>query len=296
MKKILLSISAVTAMIAMTATFSACSSDDEQSSTATLTINATRGDYGGGTRALSIETDGKIKTYWKTTDKVSVYKTGWEGSPLGVIKPITDSDNNITKLDGDVQSNDVNVGDRLELIMPRTDWAYTGQDGTLTTIVSNFDYNIASATINYFGQNRKIFASNAFFEPQQAIVKYKLVRENGSPLKVKTLTIISQEGKIVQSRDLKGENIKYGGLQVTAGNVTDEFTVAIRNDKTDGDKYTLTAQIEDGDEAGALYSSTSTNTQYYTWGYYITHTVTMSLYDNTYTQRTNYSSHLDVEW
>ena len=75
MKKILLSISAVTAMIAMTATFSACSSDDEQQPTTFhLSINASRGDYGGednsSTRAIALSNDkDKIITSWITTDE-----------------------------------------------------------------------------------------------------------------------------------------------------------------------------------------------------------------------------------
>ena len=91
MKKILLSISAVTAMIAMTATFSACSSDDEQQSTTFhLSINASRGDYGGednsSTRAIALSNDkDKIITSWITTDNVAVFNKDW--TKIGTLHP-----------------------------------------------------------------------------------------------------------------------------------------------------------------------------------------------------------------
>ena len=291
MKKILLSFSALAAMLATTTTFSACSSDDEQQSSATLSLNAVKGEYGSLlTRAISLDNDGKLKTYWKTTDKVAVYKEGWT-SKIGDLAPIRDSEDNTTKLDGNVSSSGMSVGDKMELIMPRISWDYTGQDGTLETISSTYDYAIANAQINFFDQNNKIYASDAIFKTQQAIVKFTLVDSSNQPLNVKSLAIVADGGKLLQSRDLDGSNAKYGGIEINVNTAKNVFYVAIRNEQQGADYYTLT--VKSGD---AIYSSKSPHAQTYSYGSYITHTVMLTAVDNTHTERDSYQSQLDVVW
>ena len=301
MKKILLSISAVTAMIAMTATFSACSSDDEQqsSTTATLVINASRGDYGGGTRAIKAGTSGEPLFYWETTgdkDNVFLYKSGWT-SKIGELTPQIKDESNPkkTKLDGPVTTTGLKVSDRLELIMPRITWSYTGQDGTLATISKNYDYAIADATILYFDESGKLYASNASFKSQQAIVRFTLKKANNDPLDVKTLSIVSDEnGKILLSRDLNGDNAVYGGLEVTSSAATNQFYVAIRNDYESAVHYTLTAVVTENGQS-VVYSSKSRNPHNYINGKYYAQTVTMTYLDDTYTERDGYET-ASEEW
>lgn len=291
MKKILLSFSALAAMLATTTTFSACSSDDEQQSSATLSLNAVKGEYGSLlTRAISLDNDGKLKTYWKTTDKVAVYKEGWT-SKIGDLAPIRDSEDNTTKLDGNVSSSGMSVGDKMELIMPRISWDYTGQDGTLETISSTYDYAIANAQINFFDQNNKIYASDAIFKTQQAIVKFTLVDSSNQPLNVKSLAIVADGGKLLQSRDLDSSNAKYGGIEINVNTAKNVFYVAIRNEQQGADYYTLTVKSDD-----AIYSSKSPHAQTYSYGSYITHTVMLTAVDNTHTERDSYQSQLDVVW
>ena len=291
MKKVLLSMSAVAAMIAMTTTFSACSSDDEQQPSASMALNAVKGDYASlFTRAISLDNDGKLKTYWKTTDKVAVYKEGWTAK-IGDLAPMADSEDNKTKLDGNVSSAGMSVGDKMELIMPRITWDYTGQDGTLETISSTYDYAIANAQINFFDQSNKIYASDAIFKTQQAIIKYTLVDSNGEPLNVTSLAIVSDGGKLLQSRNLDGSNAKYGGIEINVNTAKNVFYVAIRNEQEEADYYTLTVKSN-----GAIYSSKSPHAQTYSYGSYITHTVMLTAVDNTHTERDAYQSQLDVVW
>lgn len=290
MKKILLSFSAMAAMLAMVTVFNACSSDDDQN-TANLTLQATKGDYASLiTRALSLDGDGKLKTYWKTSDKVAVYKEGWT-QKIGDLAPKADSEDHVTKLDGNVSSSGMSVGDKMELIMPRISWDYTGQDGTLETIATTYDYAIANAQINFFDQSNKIYASDALFKTQQAIVKYTLVDSNSDPLNVTSLAIVADGGKLLQSRNLDGTNAKYGGIEVNVNTAKNVFYVAIRNEKEGADYYTLTVKA-----GGAIYSSKSPHAQTYSYGSYITHTVMLTAVDNTHTERDTYQSQLDVVW
>lgn len=296
MKKILLSFSALAAMLATTATFSACSSDDEQQSSATLSLNAVKGDYGFGTRSISYvdasDVTKGINTTWATSDKVAVYKSGWS-SKIGDLSPIAEkTEGNKTKLDGNVASDGLNIGDRTELIMPRTTWSYTDQDGTIGTISSKFDYAIASAQVTFIDQNKKIYASDAIFKTQQAIVRYIFNYGSDNSKKFTSLTIVAESGKLVKTRSLDGSSVEYGGLEVKPSNATNIFDVALRNDNTDPDKYTLTVK----DEQGKIYSSTSTKPHSYAWGKFIIHEVNVAFVDDTHTERDTYQYQGTEEW
>lgn len=263
-----------------------CSSDDEQQYTASLTLNASKANYDYGTRSISYvdpndPTQG-INTTWATTDKVAVYKSGWT-SKIGDLSPMADkTDGNKTKLDGNVSSEGLNIGDRTELIMPRTTWSYTDQDGTIATISSKYDYAIASALVTFIDQNKKIYASDALFKTQQAIVRY-IIKNGNSNLNVTSMTIVAESGKLVKSRSLDGSTVEYGGLEIKPSSATNVLDVAIRNDNTGADTYTLTVKAGD-----MLYSSTSSKPHTYAWGKFIIHEVDVNFVDDTYTERDTY--------
>lgn len=273
----------------------ACSSDDEQKSTATLTLTATKRNYGTVTRAISyVNPDDATKgitTTWATTDKVAVYSSGWAGK-IGDLSPMNgETEGNKTKLDGNVSPDNLNIGDRTELIFPRTTWNYEGQDGTLTTISSKYDYAIASAQVTFIDQNNKIYASDAMFVTQQAIVRY-VITDGGNPLNVNSMTIVAASGKLVKSRTLDGTSVEYGGLEIKPASPTNVLDVAIRNDFKEGDKYTLTVKTEDN----KIYSSTSTKAHTYAWGKFIIHEVDVNYVDDTHTERDTYQYQGIEEW
>lgn len=272
----------------------ACSSDDEQKSTATLTLAATKKNYDSGTRAISYvnpsdPTKG-ITTTWATTDKVAVYSSGWAGK-IGDLSPMDGkTEGNKTKLDGNVSPDNLKIGERTELIFPRTTWSYADQDGTLATISSKYDYAIASAQVTFIDQNNKIYASDAMFVTQQAIVRY-IITDGGSPLNVNSMTIVAASGKLVKSRTLDGTSVEYGGLEIKPASATNVLDVAIRNDFKEGDKYTLT--VKAGDK---IYSSTSKNAHTYAWGKFIIHEVDVNFVDDTHTERDTYQYQGIEEW
>lgn len=273
----------------------ACSSDDEeQGSKATLSLAATKKNYDSVTRAISYvnpddATQG-ITTTWATTDKVAVYSSGWAGK-IGDLSPMNGkTEGNKTKLDGNVSPDNLNIGDRTELIFPRTTWSYEGQVGTLATISSKYDYAIASAQVTFIDQNNKIYASDAMFVTQQAIVRY-IIKYGGNPLNVNSMTIVAASGKLVKSRTLDGTSVEYGGLEIKPASATNVLDVAIRNDFKEGDKYTLT--VKAGDE---IYSSTSTKAHTYAWGKFIIHEVDVNYVDDTHTERDTYQYQGIEEW
>ena len=272
----------------------ACSSDDEQQYTASLTLNVSKANYDYGTRSIAYvdpndPTKG-INTTWATTDKVAVYNSGW-ANKIGDLSPMADkTDGNKTKLDGNVSSEGLNIGDRTELIMPRTTWSYADQDGTIATISSKYDYAIASAQVTFIDQNKKIYASDALFKTQQAIVRY-IIKNGNDALNVSSMTIVAESGKLVKSRSLDGSSVEYGGLEIKPSSATNVLDVAIRNDNTEADKYTLTVKADD-----KIYSSTSKNAHTYTWGKFIIHEVDVNYVDDTHTERDTYQYQGTEEW
>ena len=299
MKKGLLSISAMAAMIAMTATFSACSSDDEQTeqtTTSKLILDADKTDYfdadEGNTRAISLSDDGmSINTAWQTSDVVTVFKDNWQ-SKIGELNPHPEkvpagSSPQRTKLEGFITYNNLKAGDALNLIYPRPDWKYTGQKGTIEDISKNFDYITTNINVVYIDANdtqNPVYSTTALFgKAQQTIVRFTLLKADGTALPVPELSITTAGNQLVKACSLNGTAIEKGGaLVITPASATNVFYVAIRNDNEGSDQYTLTANVD-----GKVYTYTKSDLTLVR-GNYKKVKVWMKYYDDTYTERDAY--------
>ena len=299
MKKGLLSISAVAAVIAMTATFSACSSDDEQTeqiTTSKLILDADKTDYfdadEGNTRAISLSDDGmSINTAWQTSDVVTVFKDNWQ-SKIGELNPHPEkvpagSSPQRTKLEGFITYNNLTAGDALNLIYPRPDWNYTGQKGTIEDISKNFDYITTNINVVYIDANdtqNPVYSTTALFgKAQQTIVRFTLLKADGTALPVPELSITTAGNQLVKACSLNGTATEKGGaLVITPASATNVFYVAIRNDNEGSDQYTLTANVD-----GKVYTYTKSDLTLVR-GNYKKVKVWMKYYDDTYTERDAY--------
>ena len=279
-----------------TVAVSSCSShDDGPQTTAELIIDAERGEYPDNAQTRTLSDDGTIAFIWTSNDKAFVYTNGW-GTKLGELAPMDGkTGTSKTKLDGIVSSNGVSVGDQLMLISPREEWNYTGQDGTLASISTKYDYSTASAQILYIDaeNNNKIYATDAHFSPEQAIVKFVLKNSSGTAdLPVPSLTIIAGSGKLVTKCSLNGTATEYGNIVITPadGNPTNTFYVALRNDNSGADSYTLTVST-----AGTVYTYSKSDVTF-TKGKFRTVTVNMKDLNDTYTDRTGYDNEGNETW
>lgn len=267
-----------------------CSSSDDPQATKRLIIDAEKSaDYVDvTTRALS-EGSGVIDFTWATTDNVFVYTSDW-GTNLGKLNPKAAETGKVrTKLDGDVSSSGVKVGDWLKLIMPRQTWDYTEQDGTLDKIASTYDYACAEAVVTKIDDG-KIYAGNALFGSEQAIVKFVLQKNDGTALNVSALTISASSDKLVQKCSLNGTATAYGALTITPSGEKNVFYVALRNENTAADSYTLSAE-----NCNDKYSYTKSNVTF-TKGKFKTITVKMKFIDDTYTEREGYAGDGSEIW
>lgn len=285
------------AMIAMTATFSACSSDDEQQKEVTygtLILDGVKSNYADseeiGTRAISVTGD-VLRTFWKTTDLVTVYKNNWQNK-IGELHPKSDTDETSTptktKLDGtNFITDGLKEGDALNLIYPRATWDYTGQDGTSDAISTKYDYATADVSVVYIdaNANNKVYGTTALFgKAQQAIARFTLLDNGGTAFNTTELTITTAGNQLVKKCSLNGTATDKGGaLVIKPSAATNVFYVAIRNDNEGADQYTLTAKGSDGKVYSYTRSDVTLNK-----GTFKKYKVKMKLQDDTYTERDAY--------
>ena len=205
----------------------------------TLTVDATKA---ADTKALAFEGT-TLVTSWAATDEVKVCKHG-SATAIGTLLPKTPGSAS-TVLSGSITLTDVKVGDKLDLIFPDTNWTYEGQDGTLETISSSFDFARAEVTVsNISGSD--LTASAATFTNEQSLVKFTILdAANSSLLDVESLTISAASGKLVKSYAVSSYAYTpvYGDIVITPSAATSEFYVALRNNSGAADTYTLTAKL-----------------------------------------------------
>lgn len=175
------------AMMTVTGTLTtACSSSDDEPATPvqkanTLTVEAGMSD--NITRALEEAEGGTtLAATWAEGDEVKVY----EGETLlGTLRPQT-TGNATTKLTGVLDAAPSASGVTLTLKYKEPD--YSGQNGTLANISSNYNYCVATTTVTQSGSQYSGSAAN--FVSQQAIVKFTLKKKSDeSVIKATTMNI-----------------------------------------------------------------------------------------------------------
>ena len=256
MKKNIFNIKTLAALLMAGAAFTACSNEDdlikEQPVNPTqkyiMTVNATKGDD-ATTRALSL--DGKtLSAQWAATDEVSVFPEAWSSTttltPIGTLTAAASATGS-TSLAGEVETTNLNTGDKVQMLFPRATWDYTGQKGVLlakddadNAIEKKYDYALATPEVTVDGTNE--ITANAAFESQQAIVKFNLQNAGGSAINAKSLKIYANGGQLVQSRGMKTTYTPAGWEPVSGENkyyvyIETNWAIDISNTYIEGDSY-----------------------------------------------------------
>ena len=232
-----------TALLIASATFVACSGDDsiieepqqpEGTQTYTMTVQASKG--GDGTRALSL--DGKtLSATWAEGEMVEVYQSGLKIGELTAVASATAS----TTVSGTFASAPSTTADLTFYFHTAANPSYSGQDGTLETIASSYDFCApATVTIGNFtvdNVNKKISVpSGISFETDlQSFVRFKLVDEgtinannpDGTPINATRLIIhSSKQDEILLYSDF-GSTSESGDLVITPESASSVIWAAI---------------------------------------------------------------------
>ena len=178
---------------------------EEQEIKYTLTLEASKG---VDTKALALENDRTLNSYWIDGEKVAVYKGG---NYLGLLTATADAlDPQKATLSGSLNSVEgVNTNDQLTLLFPRKDWDYTGQDGSVPnedgSFAQKYDYSMATVQVATVEGNSITTKSGAAFENQQSVYRFAFKKEENA-LAVKSLRITSSHNALVQSRSWGSSN------------------------------------------------------------------------------------------
>lgn len=238
----------------------------------------------GATRALGLSDNGNtLNASWTVGDVVKVLKVGTTSYPtvyfdLGTLAAVNVSDETCTLM-GTLDSDKISqygliAGDNLVLVSPgnkagsggNITLTYTGQNGTLAKIASDYDYCMTSMNGSMVSvaivDNGKITTTGtATFAPQQAIVRFTLVDEDDHPIVPDELTISSLSLQPTAYLTSSDAPVSGNSLTLTNGNHSNVFYAALRGVSGNG-KVTLTATSSDG----SVYAYKTSNNVTFTNG------------------------------
>lgn len=258
------------AIIMMAAAFAACSKEEElqvieepETSTQsyTMTIEATKG-VEETTRALTL--DGKtLNATWNDGEIVEVYQSG---AKIGELTAEASADASTT-LTGSFESAPSTSADLTFYFHTNATPGYSGQDGTLETIASTYDFCApATVTVGNFNVddvNKKVSVPGgvSFGANKQAIIKFTLRNKANSKIISPFMLTVSDGTSTVILNDIPADtytNLQNGdGVLYVAFPAEEPATAkTITLTATDGDKYYLYQK------AGVTFS----NSQYYAIG------------------------------
>ena len=202
---------------------------EEDVYTWTLVVKAQKMDtkalaIGEGTEATTTE----LKSVWEAGDEVAVYRNK---TLIGTLTATPDADDaHQATLSGDVTTSGLTAGStKLTLLTPRTEWDYTGQDGTLLdtegSIEKKYHYTLASSVLVTEVSGNRITTAPATFVSQQSIYRlsfrYQKSTDSKVPITASSVTISGASNKLVRSRTISGSPV-YGSLSVKLGTATAE--------------------------------------------------------------------------
>lgn len=237
----------------------------------TLSIEASKVDS-PATKALEITTNSESKhelnAFWETTDVISVRRGD---HVLGTLSPKTSGSTAI--LTGTI-TGELKQGYSLYLSWPGdgSHFDYTGQDGTLETIASRYDY-IYGETSVISVENGSISCNPVTFSSSQAIVKFILKDGAGKPLYPNRLVLSASYGSNSMLYTSSG-NLGQLAVDIDQSNgSTNEIYVAIRQ-YSDASFFRIEAYVNE--EAGYVYRKIKNDTNtVFTAGKYYEVTVNM---------------------
>ena len=204
---------------------------------------------GEGTRSLFVggQSGKNFIKLWDNSDVVQVYKAG---TYVGTLIP-DNKGNQYSTLSGTLTGSFAE-GDELTLYMPSGELDYTGQDGTVGTMSTYFDFmQTKTKVVSVDGGN--VTTESIKFESVQAYLFVRFRDENNKLLHVKQVQIRAKNAKLVAHQTMGGTATYTNQLEintpVVSSNIDDyptELYIAIKNDYKKKETYAFTVIGADG--------------------------------------------------
>ena len=228
----------------------------------TLKVEA-GGKNDAATKALSMNTDGTIKSEWKQGDAVEVHKYLDNGqltlvANIGTLSAETSGVH--TTFSGSLTSVEgLSVGSKLRLSYPGYNSDYRGQDGTLQYISDHCNFSYAEVEITELNTDTKVITTtNAAFRNCQAIWKLKF-RDAGGDINVKSVTIAADH-----IRSYETGSLAFGGqITITPTTPANEIWVAVYSMNRDN-TYVIKCVTDDSRKLSCVKKGNLQSGNYYT--------------------------------
>ena len=217
------------------------------------------------TKALSMNSDGTIKSEWVENDVIIAYKYLDNGmiylsEPVGSLTAETSGlhttfSGSLTSVEG------LAVGTKIRLTYPNDMPDYRGQDGTLQYISDHCNYSYAEVEITELNTETKVISTtNAAFKNVQAIWKIKFQNAGGTDINVTSVTIA---GDRLLSYYLGTSAAVLGSLTITPQSATNEIWVAIHS-MSEINNYVIKCVTEDSQQLSCVKKGNLQGGKYYT--------------------------------
>lgn len=213
------------------------------------------------TRGLS-ESGNVLTQSWSTTDNIFVY---YKDQKVGVLHPESDVTSGVVKLLGsiDTPATPYSTNEKLYFYYNQDKGFsdYSGQDGTLGKIASDYDFATAEANITAVNDSeRKLTVALASFQPQQAIVKFTFKRGDDA-----AATKPNQDVNEITISTVATGNIG-DGITVTPSSARNELYIALPvSSSATAEEYFINAKVGTSpDFVGKLPSIALHKGKYYT--------------------------------
>ena len=216
----------------------------------TLTKGIVKANIPATFASSKVVADGGAATF-SASEKVYVYNDS--SSTLDTKHLSPDSDGTTANLNGSL-SGAYLKGDILKLLYNTTSEGiadYTNQNGTLENVV-----DAATATVKITSVDGDNFTtSKAYFENLQSIFRFTFKDTYNNPVKVKKLTILSENNNLQKSYNVIDETMTYGGVSVICDTAQSTVYVSCRFANNPSEMILFSVI----DENGKVYTGSKTS-------------------------------------
>ena len=199
------------------------------------------------TRAVSVGGNNgqTLYTNWDQGDKVRVVKS--DGTALEQLTADVSAGNSAYATLTGTLTGTFSVGEAVTLYYHEASLDYTGQNGTVSNVSSNYSFLEASSTVKEVdAQGGFLKMSDAAFSHRQAFFQLRFVDKDNHPLLLESLSIYADGGKVVLTRPL-GSDATYAtaGLPLTIApaSATGQLFFALRDENGASNTYHFKAVI-----------------------------------------------------
>ena len=200
-----------------------------------------------GTRAVSVGGNNgqTLYTNWDQGDKVRVVKS--DGTALEQLTADVSAGNSAYATLTGTLTGTFSVGEAVTLYYHEASLDYTGQNGSMSGVSSNYSFMEAASSVKEVdAEGGFLKMSDAAFSHRQAFFQLRFVDKDNNPLLLERLSIYADGGKVVLTRPL-GSDATYAtaGLPLTIApaSATGQLFFALRDENGASNTYHFKAVI-----------------------------------------------------